>query len=79
MDVPHYWTVEQVGRLLGALAVHNRLQARAWRSSCGAPACGSPRPWRWSGGTWTAAPVPQYTHRLQGVWELLPGALSSFS
>ena len=37
MDVPHYWTVDQVGRLLGALAVHNRLQARAlalimWRT-----------------------------------------------
>ena len=37
MDVPHYWTIEQVGRLLGALAVHNRLQARAlalimWRT-----------------------------------------------
>ena len=37
MDVPHYWTVDQVARLLGALAVHNRLQARAlalimWRT-----------------------------------------------
>ena len=37
MDVPHYWTVDQVGRLLGALAVDNRLQARAlalimWRT-----------------------------------------------
>ena len=37
MDVPHYWTVDQVGRLLDKLAVHNRLQARAlalimWRT-----------------------------------------------
>ena len=37
MDVPHYWTVDQVGRLLGALAARNRLQARAlalimWRT-----------------------------------------------
>ncbi len=37
MDVPHYWTAEQVGRLLDALASHNRHQARTaalimWRT-----------------------------------------------
>ena len=37
MDVPHYWTVEQVARLLDALASHNRHQARTlalimWRT-----------------------------------------------
>ena len=28
MDVPHYWTADQVQRLLDALASHNRHQAR---------------------------------------------------
>ena len=42
MDVAHYWTVDQVGRLLGVLAVHNRLQARAlalimWRTGLRIP------------------------------------------
>ena len=37
MDVPHYWTADQVKRLLGALASHNRHQARTavlimWRT-----------------------------------------------
>ena len=37
MDVPHYWTADQVQRLLDALAVHNRHQARTaalimWRT-----------------------------------------------
>ena len=37
MDVPHYWTADQVQRLLDALASHNRLQARTaalimWRT-----------------------------------------------
>ena len=37
MGVPHYWKVEQVGRLLDALAAHNRHQARTlalimWRT-----------------------------------------------
>ena len=37
MDVPHYWTADQVKRLLDALASHNRHQARTavlimWRS-----------------------------------------------
>ena len=37
MDVPHYWTADQVNRLLGALASHNRHQARTavlimWRT-----------------------------------------------
>ena len=37
MDVPHYWTVEQVGRLLDTLAERNRHQARTlalimWRT-----------------------------------------------
>jgi|GEM_PF-1890213 len=37
MDVPHYWTADQVQRLLDALAAHNRHQARTaalimWRS-----------------------------------------------
>ena len=37
MDVPHYWTVEQVHRLLDALASHDRHQARTlslimWRT-----------------------------------------------
>ena len=29
MDVPHYWTADQVGRLLDTLADHKRHQARA--------------------------------------------------
>ena len=38
MDVPHYWTAEQVGRLLDRLADHKRHQARAlalimWRTA----------------------------------------------
>ena len=37
MDVPHYWTADQVKRLLDALASHNRHQARTaalimWRT-----------------------------------------------
>ena len=37
MDVPHYWTADQVQRLLDALASHNRHQARTavlimWRT-----------------------------------------------
>ena len=37
MDVPHYWTADQVQRLLDALAAHNRHQARTaalimWRT-----------------------------------------------
>ena len=37
MDVPHYWTADQVQRLLDALATHNRHQARTaalimWRT-----------------------------------------------
>ena len=37
MEVPHYWTADQVGRLLDALAAHNRHQARTaalimWRT-----------------------------------------------
>ena len=37
MEVPHYWTADQVQRLLGALAAHNRHQARTgalimWRT-----------------------------------------------
>ena len=37
MDVPHYWTPDQVGRLLDALAANNRHQARTlalimWRT-----------------------------------------------
>ena len=28
MDVPHYWTADQVSRLLDALASHNRHKAR---------------------------------------------------
>ena len=37
MDVPHYWTADQVGRLLDTLADHKRHQARAlalilWRT-----------------------------------------------
>ena len=37
MDVPHYWTADQVKRLLHALASHNRHQARTaalimWRT-----------------------------------------------
>ena len=37
MDVPHYWTADQVQRLLDALAGHNRHQARTaafimWRT-----------------------------------------------
>ena len=37
MDVPHYWTADQVSRLLDALASHNRHQARTaafimWRT-----------------------------------------------
>lgn len=37
MDIPHYWTADQVGRLLDTLAVHQRHQARAlalimWRA-----------------------------------------------
>ena len=37
MDVPHYWTADQVKRLLDALASHTRHQARIaalimWRS-----------------------------------------------
>ena len=37
MDVPHYWTADQVHRLLDALAAHNRHQARTaalimWRT-----------------------------------------------
>ena len=37
MDVPHYWTADQVGRLLDTLASHNRHQARTaalvmWRT-----------------------------------------------
>ena len=28
MDVPHYWTADQIQRLLDALASHNRHQAR---------------------------------------------------
>ena len=37
MDVPHYWTADQVGRLLDALADHKRHQARVlalimWRT-----------------------------------------------
>ena len=37
MEVPHYWTAGQVGRLLDALAAHNRHQARTavlimWRT-----------------------------------------------
>ena len=37
MDVPHYWTAEQVGRLLDQLADDNRYPARTaalimWRS-----------------------------------------------
>ena len=36
-DVPHYWTADQVGRLLDALAAHNRYEARTaalimWRT-----------------------------------------------
>lgn len=31
MEVPHYWTADQVGRLLDALAAHNRHQARTVR------------------------------------------------
>ena len=36
MDVPHYWTADQVQRLLAALAEKNRHQARtaAWRTFC---------------------------------------------
>ena len=37
MNIPHYWTADQVKRLLGALASHNRHQARTaalimWRT-----------------------------------------------
>ena len=37
MDVPHYWTADQIQRLLDALASHNRHQARTaalimWRT-----------------------------------------------
>ena len=37
MDIPHYWTADQVKRLLDALASHNRHQARTaalimWRT-----------------------------------------------
>ena len=37
MDVPHYWTADQVSRLLDALSGHNRHQARTaalimWRT-----------------------------------------------
>ena len=37
MDVPHYWTADQVQRLLDSLAAHNRHQARTaalimWRT-----------------------------------------------
>ena len=37
MDIPHYWTADQVRRLLDALAAHNRHQARTaalimWRT-----------------------------------------------
>ena len=37
MDVPHYWTADQVQRLLDALATNNRHQARTaalimWRT-----------------------------------------------
>ena len=37
MDVPHYWTADQVQRLLDALTAHNRYQARTaalimWRA-----------------------------------------------
>ena len=37
MEVPHYWTADQVQRLLDALASHNRHQARTaalimWRT-----------------------------------------------
>ena len=37
MDVPHYWTADQVMRLLDSLAYHNRHRARAaalimWRT-----------------------------------------------
>ena len=31
MEVPHYWTADQVGRQLDALAAHNRHQARTVR------------------------------------------------
>ena len=49
INVPHYWTADQVKRLLDALVSHNRHQARTARSSCGAPACGSPRCSSWNG------------------------------
>ena len=29
MDVPHYWTADQVQRLLDSLAAHNRHRARS--------------------------------------------------
>ena len=52
MDVPHYWTADQVQRLLDSRwPLTIAIGPGRRRSSCGEPACGSPRSSSLSGGT----------------------------
>ena len=64
MEVPHYWTADQVGRLLDALAAHNRHQARTavlimWRTGLRVGGLGRGIPRYWEAARWYPFPAAQ--------------------